>query len=184
MEAGMERVQRIYTHPLYQRELNELKNAERERVYCKHDEAHFLAVARIMYINCLESSIEFPKELIYAAAFLHDVGRAAQYRGGVPHEEASVRLAAQIMPECGFRDEETSLVCALIAAHRNRKAWTDISKTNTSTNSAAASAESTDTETLAALFYEADKQSRSCFCCEAASTCNWAPERRVLRILK
>lgn len=156
----MERVRRIYTHPLYQRQLMELKKAEQKRVYCKHDEAHFLAVARLMYISCLENKIAFPKELIYAAAFLHDIGRAAQYRDGVPHEEASVRLAGQIMRECGFTDEETQLVCALIAAHRSKAAETD-------------------RKAPAVLFYEADKRSRNCFCCEAADTCNWTPGQRT-----
>lgn len=189
----MERVQRIYMHPLYQRELKEIKDKERERIYCKHDESHFLAVARLMYISCLENKAALPKALIYAAAFLHDIGRAAQYRESVPHEEASVRLAAQLMPECGFTDEETQLVCMLIAVHRDRR-----SEADTNINAAAAvnpkayfnadadmeavAAEVTERKALALLFYKADKQSRNCFCCEAAGACNWAMARRTLRI--
>ena len=40
----------------------------------------FWNVARLMYIYALEEHLELPKELIYAAALLHDIGRAQQYQ--------------------------------------------------------------------------------------------------------
>ena len=43
--------------------------------------------------------------MIYAAALLHDMGRVRQYRDGTEHHEESARIAARILPECGFSEE-------------------------------------------------------------------------------
>lgn len=40
---------------------------------------HFLSVARISYLMVLEKNLDIPKDIIYATAFLHDMGRADQY---------------------------------------------------------------------------------------------------------
>ena len=71
----MKRIQDIFTHPLYQEQLSLLMDAEKDRIFCRHTVEHFLDVARLMYLYNLEDSAGLEKELIYAAAFLHDIGR-------------------------------------------------------------------------------------------------------------
>ena len=58
----------------------------------------FLDVARLMYIRSLEEGEIVNREVIYAAALLHDLGRGMQYREGIPHQEAGVLLARELLP--------------------------------------------------------------------------------------
>ena len=53
--------------------------------------SHLLDVARIAYIRNLEKGYGFRKDVIYAAAVLHDIGKALQYEEKVPHEIAGER---------------------------------------------------------------------------------------------
>ena len=50
----MERIDRICRHPLWKESVAEIQRLEEERIYCKHDPAHYLDVARIAYIENLE----------------------------------------------------------------------------------------------------------------------------------
>ena len=72
----MDRVNQIWSHPAYQEHYKKIQELESERIFCRHTPEHFLDVARLMYIYALEEHLELPKELIYAAALLHDIGRA------------------------------------------------------------------------------------------------------------
>ena len=155
----MERVNRILRHPLYQSLLRELREAEAERIFCGHDMEHFLAVARLAWIENLQEHSGIAREMIYAAALLHDMGRVRQYRDGTEHHEESAGIAARILPECGFSEEERETITKAILFHRQ------------DTEEGAAG-------TLGALLYRADKASRNCFVCEAQSQCNWKPEKR------
>lgn len=98
----MERLNRILRHPLWKGALQQIEELESERIFCRHDLDHFLHVARIAYIENLEQSLDLSKEIIYAAALLHDIGRGLQYEKGIPHEEASAALAEGILTDCGF----------------------------------------------------------------------------------
>ena len=80
----MERVNQICRHPLWTESVDKIRELERDRIFCKHDVAHCLDVARIAYIENLERGLEIPKERIYAAALLHDIGRHLQYLEGIP----------------------------------------------------------------------------------------------------
>lgn len=71
----MKRIQAVYSHPLYQKQFALLTNAEKDRIFCRHTMEHFLDVARLMYLYNLEEHAGLDKELIYAAALLHDIGR-------------------------------------------------------------------------------------------------------------
>lgn len=46
--------------------------------------SHLLDVARIAYIRNLEKGYGFRKDVIYAAAVLHDIGKALQYEEKFP----------------------------------------------------------------------------------------------------
>lgn len=88
----MDRVNQIWRHPVYQEHYKKIQELESERIFCRHTPEHFLDVARLMYIYALEKHLELPKELIYAAALLHDIGRAQQYQYNIPHDIAGVEI--------------------------------------------------------------------------------------------
>ncbi len=160
----MDRLHRIYENDTYQRLLNRLKELEDGRIFCRHDEAHFLAVARIAWIKCLEQGLNVEKERIYAAALLHDIGKSDQYLRQIPHEEASARYGEEILLREGFSREETDWICRLIRSHRKGP-------------------ETPEGEHLAeSVFYLADKASRNCFCCPAREDCSWDPQKKNLQI--
>lgn len=158
---SMERIERLYHHPLYQQEFHLLQEAEQERVFCRHTLEHFLDVARIAYILSMELGVEIPGDWIYGAALLHDLGRYRQITEGIPHEEASVKLAGRILPECGFADSEIREICAAIAGHRKQAADAPQGKMEFSD-----------------LLYRADKLSRNCFACPVSVQCNWSEEKK------
>ena len=94
----MPRLERLCGHPLYKREMQALEIYERGREFCRHGWDHLLDVARIAYILVLEQQLDIPKDVVYGMAFIHDIGRAAQYRDGTDHALAGKRLAQQIQP--------------------------------------------------------------------------------------
>jgi len=59
-------------------------------------------VARISYLMILEKRLPVSKDIIYATALLHDLGRADQYEKGISHEEAGAILAEEILTDCGI----------------------------------------------------------------------------------
>lgn len=85
------RYEQIQLDSEYQNLLSEIEDLEKERVYCKHDLAHFMDVARIASLIWIEegSSVELNKDIIYAAALLHDIGRVIEYNEGISHDEGN-----------------------------------------------------------------------------------------------
>lgn len=81
----MNRVNQILFHPRYRQALEQTELWERDRKFCRHGISHFLDVARLAYIRCLEERLDVDKDVIYAAALLHDIGRYQQYERGTPH---------------------------------------------------------------------------------------------------
>lgn len=152
----MQRCNKIYNHPLYKEHTEIIKQSERDRKFCKHNLQHALDVARIAYIKVLENGLGIEKELIYAAALLHDAGRYS----GIPHNESGAQLAVKIMPDCGFTDKETDLVVKSILGHRDTK----------------------HTDAFSQILYDADKKSRLCFTCKAQAECYWENEKRNYNI--
>ena len=150
----MERVDAILSHPVFLEKLGRTAGLERDRAFCRHGLDHFLDVARIAYMLHLEAgdNSEFRKELIYAAALLHDIGRARQYEDGTPHEEESARIAAGILPGCGFDEAETALILDAILSHRSGSVG--------------------ERPGLAGLIYRADKLSRCCVLCNTKADCD------------
>ena len=74
-----ERLEAIRNHPLYQSSLRRLNDLERGRIFCRHGMEHLLDTARIAYIKSLERALPLSRDLIYAAALLHDIGKWEQY---------------------------------------------------------------------------------------------------------
>lgn len=158
----MSKIQRIWEHPLYQEHYQRIQTLEKERKLCCHTLEHFLAVSRLAYIYVLEEEIEVSRKVIYAAGLLHDIGKDLQYTQGIPHEEASARIAEKILPDCGFAQEEQNVILDLILTHRKKKK-AQKSKLNE-------------------LFYKADKGSRNCLICPAMAECNWSIEKKNMQI--
>lgn len=152
----MSRIDRIIQTPQYVDTLKRLQVLETDRIFCHHDMSHFMSVARLMWIEVLEQQLSVDREVVYAAALLHDIGRVAQMEHGIPHEQASADLAAQILPYAGYNEQEVRQVTSAILSHRK---------------------EST-TSTLGRILYQADKRSRDCWCCSASDLCNWPDEKK------
>ena len=156
----MKRLDLILSHPLFTEGIYKNKELEQDRKFCRHDMEHFLSVARLAYIFNLERKYNLPKDVIYAAALLHDIGRWKQYSCGIPHEVASRDMAEIILKDSRFRDEEIELICQAISEHR----ITDHSKQ------------------LSMILYDADKISRNCYSCAVQEECNWNDEKKNLHI--
>ena len=98
----MERVNQICKHPLWVESVKKIQALEQQRIFCRHNIPHFLDVARLSWIENLEQGLGISKELIYAAAMLHDIGRHLQYTEQIPHDKGSAMLAEEILKDCGF----------------------------------------------------------------------------------
>lgn len=158
----MERVNRILTHPLYRSCMTKIAAHEKERIFCGHDMGHLLDVARLAWIFNLEQGLHLERERVYAAALLHDIGRHIQYETGTPHQQAGVPIAASILSDCAFSEEEAAEILEAIANHRN--------------------ADVRERPDLSGVLYRADKMSRSCFGCPAQRACRWSQEKKNLDI--
>lgn len=158
----MKRVETLLANPVFEAYIAKNAENEKDRKFCRHGFQHLVDVARITYILMLENGdIEkftmtnnlnrrTAKELIYAAALLHDIGRWKEYETGQDHAILSAELAVDILAETGFSQIESGLITAAILEHRRR------------------------TEEMSFLghyLFNADKLSRICFRCDAACDC-------------
>lgn len=178
----MDKLNQILHHPLFGQYMRANAACERERIFCKHDMAHVMDVARIAYILFLEQRkafdeenvagdaesilygkrIAYCKELIYAAALLHDIGRHVQYETGEKHAAAGAYLAPEILHDCGFDAPEIEQIVGAIATHSDKTILEEAS--------------------LNGILAKADQLSRACYRCEAAAQCNWSTERKNTQI--
>ncbi len=157
MDIRADRINRILKNKdfiMYQKEND---NCEASREFCRHNLQHSLDVARIAYILNLENSLGFKKDIIYAAALLHDIGRWKQYKEGVPHNLTGAQIAKTILSDCEYEDSETQAIINAIARHCDKVEESD---------------------TLDYLIFFADKKSRSCFACHAAQQCKWSNDKK------
>lgn len=159
----MKVLEKIRNHPLYQESYEKLQRAEKNRIFCCHNMTHFLDVARIAWILNLEQEMKIRKEVVYAAALLHDIGKYRQYEEGVPHELASAEIAEKILRELTefFAEEEIQEILQAVRGHRKLREQA---------------------QGLEYLLYVSDKKSRACFACPAESECNWKKEQKNMEI--
>ncbi|MDY2681115.1 MAG: HD domain-containing protein [Lentihominibacter sp.] len=162
MNTDMQRVNSICSHPLWKSCVSKIRDLERERIFCCHDTSHFLDVARIAWIENLEKRLAISREMIYAAAMLHDIGRHLQYMQGVPHDEGSVSIASDILKDSGFDEKEQAEILSAIRMHRNPDAASR--------------------DDLAGIICRADKKSRICAFCSASDKCNWPESKKNMKI--
>ena len=146
------RVNRILKNETYIKYILDIEELEADREFCRHNMFHFVSVARIATIINYRSQLGVDEELIYAAALLHDIGRAEEYRSGKRHELVSCELAGNIIDEAGFMTDEKEMILSAINNHR------DMSES--------------EKRPLDKIIYMADKLSRECFCCKASDNCH------------
>lgn len=157
-----QRINRIIQHESYQLYYEKIQSLEETRKFCKHDMTHFLDVARIATIMALEENAALSKEMIYAAALLHDIGRHEEYLQGIPHEKSSASLCFPILEACDFTPEEISEIQIAILNHRTF--------------------EIAGQKDLSGYLYRADKASRSCHSCRYESECTWPSTKKNMYI--
>lgn len=160
----MDRVDKILQHETFRRHLAEIRKRETDRKFGKHDLSHLLDVARIGEILNLEGGLGLDRELVYAAALLHDIGRDVEYENGTEHDLAGAEIAPQILRDCGFDPQETEQIADAIRSHGD----------------AGVAGEGS----LRGILYRADKASRPCFACEedVRRECRWSDEKKNLKI--
>ena len=107
----------------------------------------------------------FAKDVVYAAAVLHDIGKALQYEARIPHELVGVDIAEQILAdlpaEAAYTTDERRMILTAVKGHRRLRE---------------------DPEPLEKLLYESDKASRMCFACPAEAQCDWSREKKNMEI--
>ncbi len=160
---SMERIQQVLAHPFYKECVSAIAEYEIDRQFCGHDMVHFLNVARIaMILNLKENKKPIRKDVVYAAALLHDMGRHIQYESGRDHAEASAELAPRVLKECGYSDKETARIVEAIANHRNKsiKKGSDLN----------------------GILYRADKASRACYSCPVEAECSWKKSKKNMTL--
>lgn len=162
MISHMPRVNAILKSSKYQKWLKIIEQAEQERKFCRHTMEHFLDTARIMYIISLEEKLGINKEVIYAVALIHDIGRAMEYERNIPHNHAGSQFAEEVLAECGFSHEEVNAIAGAIFSHRNGLNYEN---------------------SLGRLLYKADKLSRLCFNCKAEKECYWQEDKKNFEIV-
>lgn len=150
---------RIIKNTVFKANIKTIEENEKNRIFCKHGMEHLLDVARIAYILNLENDIKLPKYIIYSAALLHDIGRAA---GGSDHNIKSEPIAKEILTDCGFSNEDIEAILKAVVNHRKH---TD------------------EVKNLEDIISKADKLSRQCHSCNAQAQCYWAEERRNNKVI-
>ena len=162
-QTNMSRVEAILQDERFRYGVQRINELEQQRVFCRHGLDHLLDVARIAWIMALEQQLPLPKDIIYGAALLHDLGRYRQYEAQIPHHQASAELAAEILPAAQYSAAEVAIIIAAIQQH-----------------SADGQAQE---QQLAQILYQADKLSRNCFQCSAQRDCKWPEEKRNKTVL-
>ena len=161
----MKKVNAILAHPLYRECYARLEELEKDRIFCRHQMTHLLDVARIAYISNMEQGLGIEKEVIYAAALLHDIGKYVQYEDGTPHEQSGEKIASEILGSLSekdaFSDEENRMVLTAIRGHRRLREGAEV---------------------LEKLLYTSDKASRMCFACPAEGECDWSTEKKNMEL--
>ena len=154
----MKRIDDILNHEVFKQQLRDVNEAEKDRCFCNHGIEHLMDVARIAWIMNLEENLGLDRELVYATALLHDIGKGRQYREGISHEIAGGEIAMEILKDSDFTEEEKFRIKRAILSHRDPSVK--------------------DNKNLRGVIFRADKASRACFACSSSKECNWSDEKK------
>lgn len=162
--------QKILENEEYKKYLEKICYLEKDRIYCKHDLIHSLDVARICTIMMYEQGKAVSRDIVYASALLHDIGRFKENTEN--HEALSVDIAKNILPVCGYTNSEISDIVEIISFHRGNYSIKQIDELVMLGKL-----------DLKESFRIADQLSRNCFCCKASSSCKWKEENKSTNIM-
>lgn len=154
-----DRYKKILSDPSFIKHMKIITEAEKTRKFCCHGFEHITDTARIGYIISLENSLPVSKDMIYAAALLHDIGRAYSDTD-MHHSIAGLSAAENILENCGYTSAEIKDIKDAISEHSHDE-HTDHTCSS-----------------LKSILHKADKLSRQCFCCSAYDKCNWPEEKK------
>ncbi len=161
----MELTNRILNDHDYRAYMSDIGKAEADRKFCRHGMDHCMDVARIACLINSERGYGLDRDLIYATALLHDIGRAEEYGGGACHDIAGAGIAEVVLVKCKATRDVTEKIIAAIRDHRGQ----DIGRLCGTED---------DKTLLCGLIKEADKLSRACFNCKAYDECKWPEEKK------
>lgn len=156
-----DRINLILHNNKFNEYLDKNNNLEKNREFCNHDINHLIDVARIAYITVLEGNINYSKDIVYAAAMLHDIGRWQQYEQNIAHEVASANLSKDILQQSNYNCSEIDVIYKAIINHRK----------------------ASDKNTLDYIIYKSDKISRKCFNCGSINKCKWSQDKKNYGII-
>jgi putative nucleotidyltransferase with HDIG domain len=151
--------------------LEEIEKLEEERVYCRHNFAHLMDVARLACMSNVKNGKVAEEEQIYLAALLHDIGRAEEYKNGISHAIAGKRLAGEILLRIGYPMDKSQQILNAIEEHRGKH---DVLIQDEQCKQD----EQSERVDLQRLIYNADKKSRACFLCKVADSCKWSTSQK------
>ncbi|WP_320127636.1 HD domain-containing protein [uncultured Sphaerochaeta sp.] len=147
----------ILAHPLFRGSLERNGEDEKDRVYCHHDFQHCLDVARVAYCMILEKNLPLEKDIIYATALLHDLGKWKQYESGLDHALQGANLAGIILGDIGVEEKISLEIQDAIRTHRDRESKKSL---------------------LGEILYASDKACRPCLFCKSLEDCKRFAEGR------
>lgn len=153
----MQRIAQLQQDPDFRSLLQQIEESERDRIFCQHGLAHLLDVARIAWIDTMERHLTLEKPVVYAAALLHDLGRALD---PADHDTAALTICRAILTRCGFDASDIASILQAIAAHGDKHTPPE------------------QLPPLCAVIRRADGLSRPCYACAAAHACYWPDARR------
>ncbi len=162
MIREMDRVNKILKNHDYRKYLNELQKIEKNRKFCRHNLSHFLDVARIASIINLKTNAQIDDEHIYAAALLHDIGRAQPNFNETSHAAISAKLSEKILRDCCFSDLEINYILDAIIRHDDKNL--------------------NNVKNLSEILSVADKLSRPCYVCDVKESCFWSLKQKNLEL--
>lgn len=163
----IDRFQDIYHDELWLICMEEIEVAESDRIYCRHDFTHLMDVARIAYILSVEEGLGVQKDVIYAAALLHDIGRSKEYTDGIPHDEAGTIIAEEILKKTSYSEKEREAIITAVRGHRGHSEHEEARGL---------------IKRLSYVIKRADKESRLCLICDARDTCKWPDDKKNMDI--
>jgi putative nucleotidyltransferase with HDIG domain len=153
----MKITEEILAHPLFRDSLERNEEAEKERAFCHHDFQHCLDVARVAYCMVLEKNLPIEKDIMYATALLHDLGKWKQYESGLDHAQQGANLAGIILGDIGVEEKISLEIQDAIRTHRYAENKTSL---------------------LGAILYASDKACRPCLFCKSLKECKLFSEGR------
>ena len=143
-------------------ETNRISLIWRHPLYQKHcEKIQELEKDRIFCRHTPEHFLDVARLMyIYSLENKLDLSREIIYATALLHDIAGAEIAGKILADLHFTEQEKEEILSAISQHR----------TDGSDN------------VLAMLLYKADKKSRNCFSCSAASECYWPSEKKNLTI--